>query len=151
MQYNAIQYAKKMQCNTMQTIQCNTIQYKIKSQSCKKLPGDLEQWNFRTMQWNSRQCNTMQYNDIQCNTMKCNSMQFSTIQYISNQCNVNNIDIPNQPLELKQHVWVIPPRRCHCLLRWMTCPFSTFDVMMWWGWLTSWFCQFYWPRHFYQI
>merc|ERR1712055_48073 len=73
-----------MQCNTMQknAMQCNakmqfnTIQYI--SQSFKQLPGNPEQLNFRTMQYNAIQCNTMQYNTIQCNPMQQNAMQYNT-------------------------------------------------------------------------
>ena len=64
-----------MQCNAMQKMQCNTIQYN--SQSFKQLPGNLELWNFRTMQCNAIQCNTMQ--QMQCNTMqKSNAIQYNT-------------------------------------------------------------------------
>ena len=47
----------------MQKMQCNTIQYNF--QTFKQLQGILEQWNFRTMQYNSIQYITMQHNSTQ--------------------------------------------------------------------------------------
>src|SRR6218665_55753 len=45
-----------MQCNTLQSTQCNTMQFN--STQCN------------TIQCNSTQCNTMQFNSTQCNTMQ---------------------------------------------------------------------------------